>query len=266
MSLPSRLRLIALSLAMSAMTAGCGSAARSEPEPLLIAAASDLQLVLPRILEAYRTEAGASASSVFGASGTLSAQIEQGAPFDLFLSADRGYVSALSERGAIRADSVRDYAVGELVMVVGESLPEIVQAEDLKTARFRVMAIANPSHAPYGRAAREFLERSGIWDAVSNRVVLAANVREAARFVESGDAEVGFVSGSSARAASGVRVVAIDASKHTPLIQSLGIPTRSTRVEEAERFARFLVGPIAQALLAREGFAPAAAVVASENP
>lgn len=235
--------------------AGCGGA---EPgAPLRVAAASDLQAVLPVLAARFRAEAGVEVVATFGSSGNLARQIRQGAPFDLFLSANRQYIEDLAAEGVIRPDSVDPYAVGVLALAVHEAVSApIATLDDLRRPEVRRVALANPEFAPYGVAARQALERSGLWDDLGPKLVLADSVRHALQFVQSGNAEVGLVALSNARDAPRVRATPIDESRHEPITQVLGVVAGAAREADARAFARFLLGPDGQAILARDGFRP----------
>jgi molybdate transport system substrate-binding protein len=229
---------------------GCGTPAQ-RPKVLRVAAASDLQQVLPRLVAAFK---GADAVSLtFGASGQLAEQIKAGAPFDLFLAANRKFVDDLAAQGLVRPDSVRPYAQGTLVLVVHRETKAAVETlADLKNADVKKIALANPALAPYGAAGKQALERAGLWPEVGPKVVMSESVRQALQFVQSGNAEAGLV-GRAIADVPEVRVVAIDPKLHDPLIQALGI-VASTRSAAAEAFSAFILGPEGQKILTDSGF------------
>ncbi|WP_435015420.1 molybdate ABC transporter substrate-binding protein [Tundrisphaera sp. TA3] len=249
---PGRRDVLALA---AGLLAGCGGrSGPPEPEPLRIAAASDLQHALPILVAAFRVDHPIPVEPTFGSSGQLAEQVAQGAPFDLFLSANLDFVRTLARSGAIRPDSVREYARGSLVMVVHPGAGvEVRSIADLDRPEIRRIAIANPDLAPYGLAARQALEHARLWDRLEPKIVRAESVRQAFQFVATGNAEVGFVG----RALAGdrnLRVVPVDPDAYAPIIQGLGCVARSRRAAEAEAFARFLLGEAGQALLVELGF------------
>ncbi len=189
-------------LASAAAAACVGSAART-PHALAsdapaVAAASDLQFVLPAIADRFRVETGRALRLSFGSSGNFAHQIEQGAPFELFLSADEQYVFRLADRGVV-PDRGMLYAIGRIALFVprGSTLKADPQLRDLKAAladgRVRRFAIANPEHAPYGRAARAALRHADAWSAIEPRLVIGENAAQAAQFAASGSAQGGIV-------------------------------------------------------------------------
>ena len=245
-------RAIAILLALG--LAGCGGTDSETPEPLRIAAASDLQDVMPRLVEGFRAETGVEVEFSLGSSGQLSQQIAQGAPFDVFLSANRRFVEDLAAEAIIRPDSVREYALGSLALAVSESAPATIRGlEDLRGPEVVRFAIANPEVAPYGAAARQALQAAGVWDDLSEKLVLAESVRQVLQFVRSGNAEAGLL-GRALTNAPGIRAEAIDPALYDPIVQVLGIVAESRRGAEAGRFVEFLGGTEARAILERFGF------------
>lgn len=174
---------------LAALLTGCGSEPRNRP--LAIAAASDLNFVLADIAAHYPSKLRIS----YGSSGNFATQIANGAPFDVFLSADIEY----ARRVAPRADAVFPYAAGRLVVWVPAGSP-LDPAEALRSQSLRHLAIANPLHAPYGRAAESALRHMGLWEALQPKLVLGENIVQTLQFVESGAADAGIVALSLARA------------------------------------------------------------------
>lgn len=241
-----------------AVLAGCGGAAETPAPPLMVAAASDLQTVMPDLARRFQTETGRKVEFVLGSSTNLALQIRQGAPFDVFLSADRSRVEALAKDGLVRPDSLRPYAVGSVALVVHrDTAASITAPADLTRPEVRHVAIANPQFAPYGAAAKQALESAGVWDAIQPKLVLAETVRQALQFVQSGNAEAGLV-GKAIADVPEVVVHPIAPDQHRPIVQALGVVAASKQAEAAERFAAFVLGPEGQSALASHGFQPPA--------
>jgi molybdate transport system substrate-binding protein len=225
-----------------------------------VAAASDLTFALEEILAGFKATQGIEVRVTYGSSGNLARQVEQGAPFELFLSADEAYVFRLADRGLTR-DRGTLYGVGRIALFVpeGSALRADPALEDLarRLADGSVgrIAIANPAHAPYGRAAEQALRRLGLWEAVSPRLVLGENVSQAAQFAASGNADGGIIAWSLALApplqARG-RAALLPESLHDPLRQRMVLIRGATR--DAERLYEHLQSPAARAILARYGF------------
>ncbi|MGE3483041.1 MAG: molybdate ABC transporter substrate-binding protein, partial [Gammaproteobacteria bacterium] len=156
----------------------------------LVAAAADLKFALTEVAAEFTVETGRTVTLVFGSSGTFATQLEQGAPFELFLSADEQYVFALADKGLTR-DRGMLYAIGRIVLFIPYGSPLDADAgwrglEDaLADGTLRRFAIANPAHAPYGRAARAALHHRGLWDALAPHLVLGENAAQATEFAAS---------------------------------------------------------------------------------
>lgn len=247
--------------------AGCNGGSEAPPttatklgEPLRIAAAADLQIVLPKLIKAFEESSGVVASATFGASGNLAAQIRQGAPFDVFLSADLAFVEELGAEGSIASGSIEPYARGSLVLVVHPAAADAVNGlADLTKPEVSKLAIANPQFAPYGRAAREVLERSDLWTRLEPKIVLAESVRQALVYEEQGDAEAALISRSLLdpdKKAGVEKVIPISPNLHAPLVQGLGIVARSKTPDQARAFADFVLGAEGRLILREAGFAP----------
>ena len=234
-----------------------------------MAAASDLQKALPILIAAYRQghPAAGPVEPVTGSSGQLAAQVRQGAPFDVFLSANREFVDKLAREGHVAPASVRPYALGKLVVAINPVFAHHHKAlEDLLDPGIKSIAIANPELAPYGIAAKQALERRGLWDRLQGKLVPAESVHQALQFVRSGSAEVGFVS-LALTDGQGLGLLPVPADAHDPIVQTLGVVARSTRQADARAFADFLTGPIGQAMFRDLGFGPASAAAAiAPNP
>jgi molybdate transport system substrate-binding protein len=173
------------------LLAGC--ARRAEPHRVSIAAAADLRFALEEISREFRAaHPDVDLQMAYGSSGNFDAQIRNQAPFDIFLSADAEYPRKLVEDGIGARDSLFVYAVGRIVVWVPASSP-LDPATALRAASVRHVAIANPRHAPYGRAAEAALRSLGVYDGVVGKLVFGENVAQTLEFVQSGAAEVGVV-------------------------------------------------------------------------
>jgi molybdate transport system substrate-binding protein len=232
-----------------------------QPSEITVAAASDLQFALEELAQAFRKEGGPDLRLVFGSSGQFAAQLLQGAPFHLFLSADEALALRVADAGLTR-DRGRLYALGRIALVVphGSLLKADAQLRDLAAAlrdgRLRRFAIANPQHAPYGARARQALEHAGLWQAMQPFLVFGENVSQAAQFALSGAAQGGIVAWSLARAPalSGRSAYAlIDESWHQPLRQRMVLMKNAPAAARA--FYDFIAGARAQEMLVRHGFA-----------
>jgi molybdate transport system substrate-binding protein len=243
-------------LILLTVLAGAG-AAQSRP---LVAAASDLHFALGEIAGQFEREHGQRVELVFGSSGTLMRQARDGAPFEMFLSADESFVEELVKAGITR-DGGTLYAAGRIVLFAPAGSPLVPQegldglARLLASGRVTRFAIANPEHAPYGRAAEAALRKRGLWDDLRPRLVLGENVSQAAQFAATGNAVGGIIAYSHVLAPT-VRnrgsYALIPETDHPPLRQRMVLFKRAGQV--VERFYRYLQEAPARAILERYGF------------
>lgn len=160
-----------------------------------VAAAADLQFALEEIVTGFEADTGIEAKTTYGSSGVFYQQLRNGAPFDLYLSADMQYPEKLVDEGLAESNDLFEYAVGRLVVWAPNGSP-VDPAEGvaaMAAPEVRKAAIANPEHAPYGVAAVAALQSAGVYEAVADRLVLGENVAQAAEFVQSGNADVGII-------------------------------------------------------------------------
>ncbi len=239
--------------------AGCqvipSSATPTTQQPeITVAAAADLQFAFSDIARLYEQQTGRKVTLVFGSTGQLVQQIENGAPFDLIAAANISYVDRLVEQGLAVKDSAALYARGRIVLAVNKNSGiQATRLDDLLSDRIRHIAIANPEHAPYGLAAKQAFESLGIWERVQPKLVLAENVRQALQFVQTGDAEAGIISLSVA-AVPEITWTLIDGSLHQPLDQALAILTASKQPEIAADFIAYINGEHGRPIMRQYGF------------
>jgi molybdate transport system substrate-binding protein len=164
-------------------------------QELRVAAAADLQFVFQEVSARFQKETGHTVELTFGSSGNFFSQIQNGAPFDIFFSADLDYPAKLEAAGLVEAGTLSQYATGRIALWVRKGSPiDINQGlRTLTDAKVRKISIANPEHAPYGRAAVAALRHEKVYDKVRDRLVLGENISQAAQFVESGNADIGIL-------------------------------------------------------------------------
>lgn len=230
------------------------------PAEIVVAAAADLSVALQEIGDAYEKKTGVKLGLSLGASGALAQQIHNGAPFDIFFSADMDFPRQLIAAHDADPYSLYQYAVGMLVLWVPADSPLDVEHDGINSLlkpSVQKIAIANPRHAPYGRAALETLKHAGIYDRVANRLVMGENVSQAAQFVESGNAQAGFVALAHAVAPAMQgrgRYWVIPAEDYPPLAQGAVILTRAPHKQEAAEFLAYIKTKEVQDLLRKYGF------------
>jgi molybdate transport system substrate-binding protein len=227
---------------------------------LVIAAAADLSSALQEIGDSYEKKTGVKVKLSFGASGALTQQIQNGAPFDLFFSADMDYPRQLIAADNADGSSLYQYAVGRLVLWVPADSPLDVEHQGMKVLldpSVKKIAIGNPQHAPYGRAAVAALRHAGLYDQVADRLVLGENISQAAQFVESGNAQVGFVALAHA-AAPAMRGKGkyweVPAEFYPPLAQGVVVLSHSQHKKEATEFLDYIKTKDVGELLRKYGF------------
>ncbi|MEW6660796.1 MAG: molybdate ABC transporter substrate-binding protein [Bacillota bacterium] len=226
-----------------------------QPPTLTVAAASDLVLAFSEIAREFERMTGAKVVLVFGSTGKLAQQIENGAPYDVFAAADIQFIRGLEAKTRVDAATTRHYAngrVGIATTVKGGLAPD--NLADLLDPVYKKIAIANPEHAPYGRAAREALESAGLWHQLQDRLVYAGNIQEAFTLVTSGNAEAGLVAISVAANDPQVRFVLVDSAMHRPLIQAMAVVSNSEHPDLAGRFIQYVTSPQGWEVLLRYGF------------
>ncbi len=228
--------------------------------PLRVAAAADLEPVLPPILDQFSKTTGISAEATYQASAILTTQIQSGAPFDIFFSADTRFPQRLIDAGLAEGTSPVIYARGTLVLWVPTAAdlppPSLIL---LSGPQIKRLSIANPERAPYGRAAVASLRNLKLYDSLSSRLVTAQNIAQAAQFVDSGNADAGLISLTLAitprLAASGSYFV-MPRDSYPPIEQGAVVLKRSQQPEAARKLLNLLLSPSVQAELSKSGLTP----------
>jgi molybdate transport system substrate-binding protein len=216
---------------------------------LIVAAASDLAPLGTTLEQGFQKAAHAPVKFSFASSGSLAQQVQNGAPFDVFLSADEHYVKDLAAAGRLESDTV-NYALGRVALW---SLDGSVRSfDDLKKPSVKHLAIPNPEHAPYGVAARKALETRGLWSEVQPKIVYGENVRQALQFAESGNADAVITSWTLLKG----RGVLLPAEWHDPIRQSGGVVKTSGQIALARQFLKFLTSAEGRKILEDGGLFP----------
>jgi len=236
------------------------AAAFSTAQEITVAAAADMSAALPELAAAYTKKTGQTVKLSFGASGNLTNQIRNGAPFDVFFSADEDYPQQLIREGLAFEDTLYRYAVGRLVLWVPGDSPLDISTLGIKALldpSVKKISIANPATAPYGRAAAATLRHFGIYDQVSAKLVIGENVAQAAQFVESGNAQAGLIALSHALAPAMKdkgRYWTVPLDAYPMLNQGTVVLSKSKQQDAARKFLEFVRTPEAASLLASYGF------------
>lgn len=229
-------------------------------QEITVAAAADLQFAFQDVAARFQRDTGHNVKLIFGSSGNFFAQIQNGAPFDIFFSADIGYPQKLEAAGLTEPGTLYEYATGKIVLLAPKGSPL-----DLKRGlpllldpQIKKIAIANPEHAPYGRAAFAALQHERLYSQVSAKFVLGENISQTASFVVSGSADVGIVALSLALASSmqeKASYVLIPEDEYPPIRQAAVVLKSSQQKDIARRFMAFLKEPDIVSLMEKYGFA-----------
>jgi molybdate transport system substrate-binding protein len=255
--------LVAAAIAVTVATASCGSSQTPDetqerggtaPIEVVVSAASDLAPVLEQLAPLFEQKTGLVLRTNLGSTGQLMEQIAAGAQVDVFLAASSSAIAQLNEKGLLVRGSSRLYARGQLVMWTPPGgTVTISTLQDLTSPGVTRIAIANPDHAPYGKAAREALQSAGLWDQLQPKLVPAENVRQAFQFAQSGNVDVGIVALSLVIDAGGSYTL-IPEQSHQPINQTLAVIAASSHQAEAQAFTDFLTGPEGREILLKYGF------------
>src|ERR1700677_2752444 len=235
------------------------AAGRAAAEEITVAAAADLTFAFKDVGARFEKETGNTLKFTFGSSGNFLTQIQNGAPFDMFFSADIGYPKKLEAAGLIEPGSLYQYATGEIVIwVPNASTLDLKEGLAVLTdSHINKIAIGNPEHAPYGRAAVAAMKHENVYDKVSSKLVMGENIAQAAQFVESGNADVGILALSLALSpnlkAKG-RYVVIPPTDYPPLEQAVVIVKSSEKKATAKQFLAFIKTPPIVSLMHDYGF------------
>jgi len=233
------------------------TACSAVPTPqLTVSAAANLIPAFEEIGEAFELRTGVDIIFNFGSSGKLAQQIEQGAPVDVFVSADAAYVTRLMEGSFVDSDTYRVYALGRLVIWTRQAdlLPQSVS--DLNSSAIDRVAIANPEHAPYGAVARNVLQNAQLWDALQPKLVTANDVRQALTYAQTGDVSAVLAPLSLVVNLDEGAYSLVPETYHPPITQALGIVSQSTHREEAQQFVDFILSEEGRAILSKYGYEP----------
>ncbi len=250
---------------------GLLGASATTAQQLRVAAAADLQFAMKDLASGYEAKTKQAVEVTYGSSGNFFTQIQNGAPFDLFFSADISYPQKLVEAGLADRQTLYSYAYGRLVLwappdahlhLAEMGLPVLLDPQITK------IAIANPEHAPYGRAAVAALQKAGIYEQVKAKLVFGENISQAAQFVQSGNAQVGLVALSlaiSPAMQNGERWL-VPADLHPPLEQAVVIISAAKNKPAAGLFLEFVKSADGKAILAKYGFTMERAAAGDKNP
>lgn len=239
--------VVLLALLVACSSKGSGRSVR-------IAAASDLARAYEELGAAFHKKTGITPQFQFGSSGLLAKQIEQGAPFFLFAAANKPYTDQVIAAGRCDAKSERLYARGRIVVWCPTGVAAPVKLTDLTDPRFKKIAIANPEHAPYGLAAKQALEKAGIWDAIQPKLVLGDSVQATMQYARTGTVDAAVIALSLAVVSDGGSFLKIDEDQYDPLEQTMVVCGNGQEADAAHQFEEFLSSPDGREVMTRYGF------------
>jgi molybdate transport system substrate-binding protein len=246
-------RITALLIILAFWATACQLAV-SAPAEITVAAAANLTQVAQTLGSEFEAQTKIHPVFSIGSTAQLTTQIENSAPFDVFLAADADHVDKLDHAGLLTPGSSAVYAVGVLAMWIPPgSKAQISKLDDLKASEVKVIALANPKLAPYGAASVEALQHAGIWDAVKDKIVYAENIDMAKQYGTSKNADAVFTAYSLVLKEAG-KVIQVDEALHQPIVQKLGIVARSQHGDDARKFTAFVLGDAGRAILSRYGY------------
>jgi molybdate transport system substrate-binding protein len=247
-------RSLLSALVLAWLALGPGPAVAAEPPSLTVFAAADLAFAFKELAPRFEKATGVRVTLVFGSTGNFAHQIRQGGPADVFFAADQSFVEALVAEGVLLAETRTLYAQGRIVLATPKAFgPKLTELRGLLDPKVRRVAIANPAHAPYGRAAEEALRKVGVWEAIRSKLVYGENIRHTLQFVQTGAVDAGIVARSVANVPE-IDWVPIDAGLHAPLNQAAAVVRRSPRPELGLAFIQFVNGPEGRPIMKRYGF------------
>jgi molybdate transport system substrate-binding protein len=233
------------------------TATTAHAEKIMVAAAADLKFAMDEIVTGFRqNRTGAEVEVIYGSSGKFHTQIRQGAPYDLFFSADISYPRELAKNG-MAASEVKPYAFGRIALWSNSRDAANMTMASLTDSRISRIAIANPKHAPYGKRAEEALRTSGLWDKLQSRLIFGENIAHTAQFVQTGNAQVGIIALSLAvnsELAKKGGYYLIPENLHKPLEQGYVITTRGAGKPLAKQFADYMGSKAARSVMTKYGF------------
>ncbi len=223
-----------------------------EEKELTIAAAANFIHAFEEIRPMFEEQMNVKVTYSFGASGQLKEQIEHGAPFDIFASANEEFVKQLELTNKVISDTTKVFALGRIGVATLDEKFTIHTLEDLLDENIYKIAIANPEHAPFGRAAKEALESAGVWDEISPKLVYARNISDAVTYLESGNVEAAFIALSLVQPS--FQFTLIDEEQHQPLNQTIAVVEGSTVANLGQAFINYVMSEEGQAIMETYGF------------
>ena len=234
--------------------------ARARGQEIAVAAAADLKFAMGELAANFEKQTGTKVNVTYGSSGNFFSQIQNGAPFDLFFSADVEYARKLESGGLAEPGTLYNYAVGRIVIWMPQGVKVDLNAQGMSAlldAAIQKIAIANPAHAPYGRAAVAAMKKAGIYEKAEPKLVYGENISQAAQFVQSGNAQAGIIALSltiSPAMKDSGKMWLIPAELHPPIEQAAVVVKSSRKKDAAKAFLEYIKGAAGKAVMDKYGF------------
>jgi len=253
-TLPSvRLSAVLATLTIAALLGGgCQCGGSRSGRRVRVAAAADLAKAFEELGKEFEQRTGITPEFDFGSSGLLAKQIEQGAPLFLFAAANKNFVDQVVKAGKCDSASAQLYSRGRLVLWAKGGAP--AKIAELVDPKYKRIGIANPDHAPYGKAAKQALEKSGIYDQVKDRLVLGENISATMTYAKEGSVDVAFVALSLAITTDAQMYSPVELDLHEPLEQTMVVCGKGAEADAARQLADFIVGTDGRTIMERYGF------------
>lgn len=224
----------------------------AQAKEVRVAAASDLTRAFTEVGAAFEKKTGIKASFNFGSSGLLAKQIEQGAPFALYAAANKSFVDQVVKAGKCDPTTAQLYSRGRLVMWAKNGAP--AKIADLVDPKYKRIGIANPDHAPYGKAAKQALEKAGIYEQIKDRIVLGENISATFTYAKEGSVDIALVALSLATSTDASMYSPVELDLHDPLEQTMVVCGKGPEADAARQLADFIVGDEGRSIMERYGF------------
>ncbi|HEX5059211.1 MAG TPA: molybdate ABC transporter substrate-binding protein [Kofleriaceae bacterium] len=245
-----------LAVGLVVLAAACSSKkeapANTAPKEVHVAAASDLTQAFTEVGAAFEKKTGIKPNFNFSSSGLLAKQVEQGAPLYLFAAANKSFVDQVVKAGKCDAATAQLYSRGRLVMWAKGGPP--AKITDLVDPKYKRIGIANPDHAPYGKAAKQALEKAGIYEQVKDRLVLGENISATMTYAKEGSVDVAFVALSLAISTDAQMYSPVELDLHDPLEQTLVVCGKGPEADAAKQLAEFIISTDGRTIMEHYGF------------
>lgn len=246
--------LIIILIGLTGCASGQNKATKDEKSELTVAAASDLTKAFTEIGAAFEQSNNCTVIFSFGSTGTLAEQILNGAPFDVFAAANESVINDLNIKGSIVSETIQLYAIGRIgITTLKTAQVDASTMEALTDPAIKIIAIANPEHAPYGLAAKQAMMTSGLWDTLEPKLIFGKNISETLTYLTTGNADAAIIA-LSLNDESTLNFTLVDSDMHEPLRQAMAV-VKSTKNEDlARKFNAYVNSPEGKKIMANYGF------------